>query len=589
MGASVENSKARLWQRGATRRAILDAARVVAARTGSIDFSLNTVAKEAGFSVTTIFAYFATKQDLILGVMADDLSQFATQMRGSYMFAPGEASVPENPRKVGNHEIPASEIELAAGPEAILVPEPAMDIATADGPPQETSVVPFAPPAETRPEKSFEPPRVDAWLERRLRVFEKTLADVETRLSAVQKESAAASAQVDENTKIFGARLDTSEKRFSELSGDLTVRMAAAEKRLRDAQTELRTSLLNASMRIDQLEAAARNVAAQTGYVPPVEIAEPAVFDLAAPEAPAEKPLAAAADTYLSAARRAAQAAAALADMELAEKEKKKTKFPPWLNRANMLVAGGIAIFFVLGAMVSYAIGQNVGRSTPVRVVVPRSALQHKSPPTAAITPLDKLSALASTGNPRAELLIGLRYLKGEGGPANKPEAAKWLLKSANAHDPMGQYWAGEIYKHGDGVTADAAQAVRWYEAAAGQGNRQAMHDLGVAYAEGNGVQQDYGESARWFAKAAVLGLTNSQFNLAVLYERGEGVKADLTQAYKWYAIAAKSGDAESRARIEAIATQMPESNLAAAKAAAAAFKPAMPDPDANTTTLSAS
>jgi localization factor PodJL len=241
--------------------------------------------------------------------------------------------------------------------------------------------------------------------------------------------------------------------------------------------------------------------------------------------------------------------------------------------------------------MVSYAIGQNVGRSTPVRVIAPRSALQHKSPPskTAAVTPLDKLTALASSGNPRAELLIGLRYLKGEGGPANKPEAAKWILKSANAHDPMGQYWAGEIYKHGDGVTADAAQAVRWYEAAAGQGNRQAMHDLGVAYAEGNGVQQDYGESARWFAKAAALGLTNSQFNLAVLYERGEGVKADLTQAYKWYAIAAKSGDGESRTRIEAIATQMPESKLAAAKAAAAAFRPAMPDPDANTTTLSAS
>jgi TPR repeat protein len=588
VGASAGNNTARLWQRGATRRAILDATRTVAARTGSIDFSLNTVAKEAGFSVTTIFAYFATKQDLILGVMADDLSRFATQMRDSYMFVP-DAFAPEDTGKVQGHEIPLSEIELAAGPEAILVPEPAVDIATAENAPQETSVVPFAPPAETRTEKTFEPPRVDAWLERRLRVFEKSLADVETRLSAVQKESAAASAQVDENTKIFGARLDASEKRFAELSGDLTTRMAAAEKRLRDAQTELRTSLLNASMRIDQLEAAARNVAAQTGYVPPVEIAEPVEFELAPADVVAEKPLTAAADTYLSAARRAAQAAAALADME--KTEKKKTKFPPWLSRTNMLVAGGVVVFFVLGAMVSYAIGQNVGRSTPIRVIVPRSALQHKSQPvnTAAITPLDKLSALASTGNPRAELLIGLRYLKGDGSPANKPEAAKWILKSANAHDPMGQYWAGEIYKHGDGVAADAAQAVRWYEAAAGQGNRQAMHDLGVAYAEGKGAQQDYGESARWFAKAAALGLTNSQFNLAVLYERGEGVKPDLAEAYKWYAIVAKTGDAESKARIEAIATQMPQSKLAAAKAAAAAFRPGMPDPDANTTTLPAS
>ncbi|MGN6149598.1 MAG: TetR family transcriptional regulator [Rhizomicrobium sp.] len=584
MGASATgNNTARLWQRGATRRAILDAARIVAARTGSIDFSLNTVAKEAGFSVTTVFAYFATKQDLILGVVADDLSKLASEMRDTYMFTPGEVrgtdALPEIAEAPRVDEIIAPEIELAAGPEAIVVPSTEIT-------PEETSVVPFAPPSEPRVEKSSEPPRVDAWLERRLRVFEKSLTDIEARLATVQKESAANSAQVEENTKIFGARLDASEKRFSELSGDLTTRMAAAEKRLRDAQTELRTSLLNASMRIDQLEAAARNVAAQTGYVAPVQIAEPVEFEIA--ETP-EKPLTAAADTYLSAARRAAKTAAALAEMEQAEKAKQT---PVWANRTNMLVAGLILVFFVLGAMVSYAIGENTGRSTPIRVVVPRSALQHKSPPakTAALaTPLDKLSALASAGNPRAELLIGLRYLKGDGVAIDKREAAKWILKASAAHDPMAQYWTAELFQHGDGVAPDAAEALRWYEAAAGQGNRQAMHDLGVAYAEGIGTQKDYDESARWFAKAAALGLTNSQFNLAVLYERGEGVKQDLTQAYKWYAIAAASGDAESKTRIDAIASQMPESKLAAAKDAAAAFKPGTPDPDANTTVLPAS
>jgi TPR repeat protein len=353
---------------------------------------------------------------------------------------------------------------------------------------------------------------------------------------------------------------------------------------LRDSQNELRTTLLNASMRIDQLEAVARNVAAQTGYIPPVEIA-PMEFE-SDHQAVAEKPLTAAADTYLSAARRAAQTAAALADMEQAEK---KTKMPVWLNRTNGMIAGLIVVFFVLGAMVSYAVGESVGRSTPIRIVVPRSAVQHRNvtPKTAAVsTPLDKLSALAASGNPRAELLIGLRYLKGDGAPIDKREAAKWILKASAAHDPMAQYWTAELFQHGDGVAPDASEALRWYEAAAGQGNRQAMHDLGVACAEGHGTQKDFDESARWFAKAAALGLTNSQFNLAVLYERGEGVKQDLAQAYKWYAIAAASGDAESKTRIDAIASQMPESKLAAAKAQAAAFKPETPDPDANTVAL---
>ena len=579
MGASVTgNNTARLWQRGATRRAILDAARVVAARTGSADFSLHTVAKEAGYSVTTVFAYFPTKNDLFLGVVADDLATVAQEMRDSYMFSQNEE--PAAAQAPSTEPVPP--LELEAGPDAIVVSEPPSDVAQ-----EESSIIPFALPLEPKSEKPAEPPRVDAWLERRLRVFEKTLADVETRLATVQKESGASAAVVEENAKIFGARLDASEKRIADLSGDLSTRMSAAEKRLRDSQSELRTTLLNASMRIDQLEAAARNVAAQTGYVPPVEIA-PVEFEPAKPEAAPEKPLTAAADSYLSAARRAAQTAAALAEIEQAEK---KTKLPSWLNRTNATIAGLVAVFFILGALVSYAVGENVGRSTPIRIVVPRNAIQHTPVPakTALATPLDKLSALARAGNPRAELLIGLRYLKGEGVSIDKPEAAKWILKASAAHDPMAQYWAAELFRHGDGVAADASEALRWYEAAAGQGNRQAMHDLGIAYAEGRGTQKDYAESARWFAKAAALGLTNSQFNLAVLYERGEGVTQDLAQAYKWYSIAAASGDAESKTRIDAIASQMPGSKLAAAKAAAAAFKPAALDPDANSLALPAS
>jgi TPR repeat protein len=556
------NNTARLWQRGATRRAILDAARVVAARTGSADFSLHTVAKEAGYSVTTVFAYFPTKNDLFLGVVADDLATVAQEMRDSYMFSQNEE--PAAAQAPSTEPVPP--LELEAGPDAIVVSEPPSDVAQ-----EESSIIPFALPLESKSEKPAEPPRVDAWLERRLRVFEKTLADVETRLATVQKESGASAAVVEENAKIFGARLDASEKRIADLSGDLSTRMSAAEKRLRDSQSELRTTLLNASMRIDQLEAAARNVAAQTGYVPPVEIA-PVEFEPAKPEAAPEKPL----------------TAAALAEIEQAEK---KTKLPSWLNRTNATIAGLVAVFFILGALVSYAVGENVGRSTPIRIVVPRNAIQHKTVPakTALATPLDKLSALARAGNPRAELLIGLRYLKGEGVSIDKREAAKWILKASAAHDPMAQYWAAELFRDGDGGAADSSLALGWFEAAAGQGNRQAMHDLGIAYAEGRGTQKDYAESARWFAKAAALGLTNSQFNLAVLYERGEGVTQDLAQAYKWYSIAAASGDAESKTRIDAIASQMPGSKLAAAKAAAAAFKPAALDPDANSLALPAS
>ena len=198
------------------------------------------------------------------------------------------------------------------------------------------------------------------------------------------------------------------------------------------------------------------------------------------------------------------------------------------------------------------------------------------------LAPLDRLTAAANAGNSRAELIVGLKYLDGDGVPANPAEAAKWLGRAADAGEPVAQYRLGTLFERGSGVPADAAKAVRWYQAAANQGNRKAMHNLAVAYAEGNGVKKDYAEASRWFLKAAMLGLSDSQFNLAVLYERGLGVPQNLIDAYKWYAIAAAQGDAESKARIAAISSQLGADARAAAQHAADVFRPAQLDARAN-------
>jgi TPR repeat protein len=541
------------WQRGATRRAILDAARLLAARQNSTDFSLNSVAKEAGYSTTTIFAYFQTKAELFNAIVADDLAALARQMRESYSF-PAEAAPEREP------EVESEPVADADSPEQDLEPDPVP-----------STVVAFTPPAEVQPEeRTKQPARADAWLERRLRVFEKTLADVETRLTAAQTDSAKALSVATEATAIFGARLEASEKRGSELSNDLTTRLTAAEKRLRENHSDLRDRLLNMSTRIDALEAAAQRTAAQGGYVAPAPVEEePAAVEAAAQE----KPLTAAAETYLSAARRAAQTAAALAEIENAPRKKPVRNF--WFNRATAVLAVCIAVIFVLGALIAFALGEHQGRAAPVRVARASSGVMTLA------SPLDRLSAEATAGNPQAELLIGLRYLKGRGIAVNQPEAAKWI-RAAATRDPVAQYWMGQITEYGEGVSADASSALHWYERAAAQGNREAMYDLGVASAQGVGTQRDFAQSAGWFAKAAVLGVTNAQFNLAVLYERGEGVRQSLTNAYKWYAIAGANGDAESKLRADAIATQINATALAAAKRSVSRFKPDAFDPQAN-------
>ena len=571
MGTMAEGtageSSARSWQRGATRRAILDAARLLAARHNSTDFSLSSVAKETGYSTTTLFAYFQTKNELLNAVVADDLATIARQMRDSYIPMPAPPAL-------------AADVEAEPVCEKADV-EPAQPLAEAEhsrpeaehGP---STVVAFVPPApETQAEdRTKQPPRADAWLERRLRVFEKTLAEHETRLALAQTDSARALSLVEETTKISGARLDAFEKRSADLSNDLTTRLSAAEKRLRENHSELRDKLLGLSQRVDVLETAAQRTASQTGYVAPVIIAEP---QAAEEPAPAEKPLTEAAETYLSAARRAAQTAAALAQMDKPSRKKPARNF--WLNRATGMLAACIAVIFIFGAMIAFVLGERAGRAIPVRVISTR--LVHRAADLAMQSPLDKLSALAAAGNPQAELLIGLRYLKGRGVAVDQPKAAVWIRKAA-AHYPVAQYWMGQITEHGEGVPADAGEALRWYQAAAMQSNRDAMYNLGVANAEGLGTQRDFAQSARWFAKAAALGVTNAQFNLAVLYERGEGVGQSLSDAYKWYAVAAANGDGESKQRADAIETQLAGPALLAAKRFATTFKPDVLNKPAN-------
>jgi len=67
--------------KAASRTAILDAARVVAARDGARDLSLRGVAAEAGFAPAALYGYFRSKDELLLALAADDLGRLARVMK----------------------------------------------------------------------------------------------------------------------------------------------------------------------------------------------------------------------------------------------------------------------------------------------------------------------------------------------------------------------------------------------------------------------------------------------------------------------------------------------------------------------------
>lgn len=79
--AGEAKNERRLRSRNATRIAIMNAARRVAARVGARNLSLRGAAAEAGFAPAALYGYFRNKDELLLALASEDLAVIARAMR----------------------------------------------------------------------------------------------------------------------------------------------------------------------------------------------------------------------------------------------------------------------------------------------------------------------------------------------------------------------------------------------------------------------------------------------------------------------------------------------------------------------------
>jgi TPR repeat protein len=82
-------------------------------------------------------------------------------------------------------------------------------------------------------------------------------------------------------------------------------------------------------------------------------------------------------------------------------------------------------------------------------------------------TALADLQPLADQGAARAQAMIGLMNMAGQGVPYNFAEAAKWFRKAADQDDGFAQTSLAMLYKRGAGVAQDNVQAYFWLTLAA--------------------------------------------------------------------------------------------------------------------------
>lgn len=388
------------------------------------------------------------------------------------------------------------------------------------------------PKAEITVEPAVSTP--DAWLERRLRVFERALNALEAKAEANAREQARAIALLEERL----AR----------------VPQVAVDKRAapRDVPQDVVVQTVTASVPVETVDLV-------PDPEPQVDV-DPEKTP--APELPALPPLPATAISreemadVLQNAREAARAAAAV--IEEAPKLDRNV-------RARWLAIGALALV-ALFLCVGLTLGDTAGASQLQGNGVSKRQV--------ANTALARTIALADYGDARAQAKLALAYLRGQGVESDAGAALRWSAAAAKAGEPGAQYLLGALYSQGDKFKADPALAFAWFASAAAKGNLKAMHNLAIAYAQGLGTDKDEAKAAEWFTRAAERGYVDSQFDLAVLYERGTGVKEDLRQALKWYAIAALAGDAPSKDRAEVLRGQLKPADVTLAANAALGFSP---------------
>jgi localization factor PodJL len=81
---------------------------------------------------------------------------------------------------------------------------------------------------------------------------------------------------------------------------------------------------------------------------------------------------------------------------------------------------------------------------------------------------------------------------------------------------------------------------------AADAGDAKALFEIASRYADGRGVTADMKEAAKWYEKSAELGFAPAQYRIGNLYEKGVGVERDVQKSKTWYQLAAAQGNASA-------------------------------------------
>ena len=159
---------------------------------------------------------------------------------------------------------------------------------------------------------------------------------------------------------------------------------------------------------------------------------------------------------------------------------------------------------------------------------------------------IDHLQKLADSGDPDAQISLGMRYRDGLGVERDYVEALRYYRRCADGGNAAGMDNVGFMYLRGWGVPENFHIAAGYFKASAARGHAQGMFNLGNCYFSGQGVEQNYSKAIASWEQAAARGNQHASWKLAMLHAPGEGTPKDQDKASELCATIAGAGHVEA-------------------------------------------
>lgn len=153
------------------------------------------------------------------------------------------------------------------------------------------------------------------------------------------------------------------------------------------------------------------------------------------------------------------------------------------------------------------------------------------------------LQSLADKKNPKAQYLLALFYLRGEGVPLDRNKGIKYIKQSAEQNLPIAQLYLASLYSGSDKkFPVNYPQAIHWYQLASmnslKQGDKRisasADYVIGRIYLLGKLGKSDPVLALKYFKSAADKGLPEAQNDIFYYYWNGVGVQKNQSIALNY-------------------------------------------------------